>query len=358
MTKQTHKAEVVALNEFHEIPKADRIVYTNVFGGFPCVVAKKDAKPGSLWVYIQPDSLVDVNRPEFKFLDAPGNGVRADRHARIKTRKFKKQQSMGLLIPAPKGAKEGDDLAEQLGIKHYEPKVKGPSRTEPDTMYNRMARKIMRRSKKYGEKPSSLVVPYYDIDALRRYPNAFEGKTVVVTEKIHGSNVAYCWESRGWLHKLFYWNRDHFFRVRSRTVWRKPEDKWYHCTAATEGVRKFVKETGLVLFGEVYGPGVQKGFDYGVTEPTFVAFDAFHQKLGWISRGVLTSFCKYYKIPVVPTLFVGTYDFDTVVALAEGKSELGGDHIREGVVVELLDPSEGPVRQLKAVGMGYYELSE
>ena len=355
MTTSTHKCEVVQLDEFHEIPKADRIVRTDVFGGYPCVVSKKDAVPGSLWVYIPPDSLVSVDRKEFKFLDAPGNGVREDRKVRIKTRKYRKQQSMGLLIPAPKGAQVGDDLASHFGVEHYEPPVKGESMHAPKG--NKFLKRILRRSALYGEPAPKLRAPYYDVDALRRHPDFFVGHRVVMTEKIHGSNVAYANEGRGFLHRIFKPHKDQSFRVRSRTVWKKPEETWYHCRAATDEVRALVKENpGLVLYGEVYGPGVQKGFDYGVEEPTFIAFDVYCQARGWLSWDALVGLCISYNIPHVPVLYEGDFDAEKAYELAEGKTTIGGDHVREGVVIQTHEEN-APVRQLKCVGMGYYENS-
>lgn len=356
MTISTHACEVVKLTEFHLIDGADRIMRADVFGGYPCVVATKDALPGSLWVYIPPDSVVKVTRPEFSFLDAPGNGVREDRTVRIKTRKFRKQQSMGLLIPAPKGVKEGDDCAEMLEITHYEPPEKGEAFTAPTGKLERLARMIFRRSMKYGEKPPGMVVPYYDIDALRRHPQLFGGKHVVVTEKIHGSNVAYAWKFRGWFHRIFRPQREQHLRVRSRTVWKSPHQNWYHCTAVTEGIKELLRENpDFVLFGEVYGPGVQKRFTYGVTAPTFVGFDLWNTGTQrWLDPAITLEVCQEFNVPHVPVLYTGEFDFAKIVALAEGNAVLGGSHVREGVVITVRDEA-ATVRKLKCVGVGYYE---
>jgi len=353
LMSSTHKAEVVKITEALPIAGADKILLTLVWGGFPCVIAKEGFIPGSLYVYIQPDSVVKVTRPEFAFLDAPGNGVREDRTVRIKTRKFRKQQSMGLLIPAPAGAHAGDDYAEKLEITHYEPPEKGEA-TPPTTRLEKIARMIFRRS---VEKPPGMHVPYYDINALRRHPQLFKGKNVVVTEKIHGSNVAYAWKFRGWFHRIFRPTREQHLRVRSRTVWKNPVHNWYHCTAVTENIKKLLRERPhLVLFGEVYGPGVQKKFDYGVKKPTFVGFDLWNTTQGhWLFMEDLFGLCKMYEIPHVPILYKGMFDFKKISALAEGKAVLGGNHVREGVVITVEDDTIGPVRQLKCVGIGYYE---
>lgn len=355
MVSSTHKCEVVRIDECHPIPGADRIVRVDVFGGYPCVIRKEDWAPGRLWCYIPPDSLVPVSRPEFKFLDAPGNGVRADRTVRIKTRKYKKQESFGLLIPCPKlDAKEGDDLAGTLEVKHWQPDTK--PQPVPLTKMEKLARLITGRSFRYGEKPPGISAPYYDIEQLRRHPSVFEGRMVHVTEKIHGSNVCFAWKPRGFWHRLLRPGREQNLRVRSRTVWKPPHDNSYHCRCVTKEIKRFLEHEGdtHVLYGEVYGPGVQKGFGYGVTKPTFVAFDIWSLRYhAWASFHRFVELCDLYDIPMAPVLYQGKYDFDKITELSEGRTVLGrGVHVREGVVVHCDD---APFRKLKCVGTGYYE---
>jgi RNA ligase (TIGR02306 family) len=135
---------------------------------------------------------------------------------------------------------------------------------------------------------------------------------------------------------------------------------WY-TDAAPDTVRAFVENNpDMVIFGEVFGPGVQKGFDYGEEGPTFRAFDVFdtvnERYLPWdeFEYDMTAHF-----IPIVPELYRGPFYFDHITELAEGKSTIGGSHVREGVVISLDEPSEVPiVRQLKCVGVGYYEKSE
>lgn len=350
MVVSTHKCEVVQLDEAFPIENADRILRVDVFGGYPCIVGKADFKPGSLWIYVPPDSLVPVRRKEFDFLASKAN---KDGFARIRTIRLRKQTSMGLLIPAPAKAKVGQDLADSLGVKHYEPPVKGPQYTKPRSKIQKWIGIIARRSYRYGERPPNIHVPHYDVDALRRFKYAYEGKQVVVTEKVHGSNVAYTWQKRGLLDRILY--KKDGFRVRSRTVWQKTNKSSWYTNAATKNIKDFTKLfPELVLFGEVYGPMIQSGFDYGVTEPTFIAFDIWNAKFKrWLSHDDFLYWTAAYDIPRVPVLATGEFDFDLITELAEGKSLIGGSHVREGVVVSVVGENE-LVRQLKVVGLGYY----
>jgi hypothetical protein len=80
----------------------------------------------ALGAYIQPDSVVDTTRPELALLAQP---------ERIKVRRLRGVVSMGLLIAAPEGAQEGDDVAAQLGVTRYEP----PAQPHPSEGEGRLA---------------------------------------------------------------------------------------------------------------------------------------------------------------------------------------------------------------------------
>jgi len=357
----THKAEVVKLGELLPIEGADRIGYVMVHGGYPCVVSKEDYEAYELWVYITPDSLVDSSRGEFAFLNdkfAQFKEVDGKQYVRIRARKFKKQPSMGLLIPAPRGARLGQDLAKSLGILHYEPPTPG---TEHLKEYGWVRRRLMKwanRANRYARK--GLQLPYYDIEALRRYPEVFAGANIVVTEKLHGSNAAYVWgDYRPW---WFPWINRPRLLGRSRTVWRDLKDKSHiWAQAVTPELERFCKENpNLVLFGEIVGPGVQD-LEYGLEKPTFFAFDIYdsHSKsyLNWYT---LESFLRLYDILQVPQVTYGRFELDSVLRLAEGPSLLA-NHCREGIVVKTIFESAHPQigrMILKAVGSGYLERSK
>src|SRR4051812_40299573 len=110
-TKSTHKVEVVpVVMKPHENASALSIV--SAFGYTVCVKTE-DWKDIPLAAYIPPDSICP-DTPEFAFLGT---------NKRIRVRKMRGVFSYGLLVPAPKGAKIGDNVAEALGIIHYEPLI-------------------------------------------------------------------------------------------------------------------------------------------------------------------------------------------------------------------------------------------
>lgn len=321
----THKVEVAPV-KLEPHPNADSLSVVRVYGYTVCV-RTADWRDGMLGAYIPPDSIVDTTRPEFAFL---ANGKPTHR---VKAKKLRGVVSFGLLIPAPEGAKDGDDVAKRLGVTHYEPPITN--------------------AKTGGEAESPprplACLSKYDIDSLRRYGDLFKpGEYVYVTEKIHGANARYAWvDGRMW--------------CGSRTEWKR-EDKdilWWR--ALTPEMEEFCKAyENCVLYGEVYG-NVQH-LKYGCkNEVKFAAFDILGVNGTFVEVADMRPLLEHFLIPAVPLLYEGPYDFEKMCELAEGQSTMhGADHVREGCVVrpriERWHQAIGRVC-LKVVGAGYLERS-
>jgi RNA ligase (TIGR02306 family) len=319
MDKSTHKVEVVEVKLLPH-PNADTLSVVKVFGGYSVCVRSADWQDGALGAYIPPDSIVDSSRPEFAFLAG---------HERIKVKKLRGIVSMGLLVPAPAGAKLGDNVAELFGVTHYEPPMPLVSGGE-------------------DEPAPPGFHPIYDVDSLRRYAHLFSpGEQVWVTEKIHGANARFC-----------YANGE--MRVGSRTTWKKynPQNLWWRAVESYPEVVEFCKANpNITVYGEVYGQ--VQDLKYG-TKPGEVRLAIFDLLLGteWLDP----SFAKITGdgLPWVPCLSEGMpFDLEAILALAEGKTLIpGADHLREGIVIKPLqertDPEVGRVC-LKVVSNGYLE---
>lgn len=145
----------------------------------------------------------------------------------------------------------------------------------------------------------------------------------------------------------------------SHTGWKKENEKsiWWQAYANHREINDFcIANPGMILYGEVYGQ--VQDLKYGVTSGVrLVAFDILKGN-EWLSYADFLHMCTTYKIPKVPTLYVGPYSYSLIEELAEGKSILAKEaHVREGCVVkpviERTDPCIGRVI-LKMVGNGYY----
>lgn len=186
--KSTHKVEVVRVRpELH--PNADKLMVVPVWGYTCCISihdwrdVPRDEDGYILAAYVPPDSIVDVRRPEFEFLrtKAVFNGDGSVKEYvvdqtitefRTKAKRLRGIVSYGFLLPAPAGSQVGEDLAEKLGVTHYEP-----------------AMEQVKNLATGGEACSGPTVFHvkYDVDSMRRFNQAFKhGEPVVVTEKLDG----------------------------------------------------------------------------------------------------------------------------------------------------------------------------
>src|SRR5271166_512909 len=153
MGVDTHKVEVVPV-VLEKHPNADKLSVVRVYN-FTCVVNTTDWQGVTQAAYVQPDSVMP-DKPEYRFLKETSN-LRKERddlwnklqpdhesdlaredynqklaalearidantkYLRIAVKKLRGVISMGMLLPCPEGAEIGDDVAELLGITHYEP---------------------------------------------------------------------------------------------------------------------------------------------------------------------------------------------------------------------------------------------
>lgn len=406
--KSTHKVEVVPL-VLERHPNADRLSIARVFG-FSCVTATDQWAGRALAAFVPPDSLVPVDRPEFAFLAKDAN---ADGLARIKARRLRGALSFGLLVPAPAGAKEGDDVADLLGVTHYVPRPKGAAGDQRGGLFAG------------GEVAPAPPVPAvkYDLESGRRYAQRVftPGEPVVVTEKLHGANARYvfvdgrmhCGSRTEW--KKEFPSYDHVTedglaanllqankarahkpgwvelteaaaREKAREVLADLAEKtrnprknlWWQALDATPELRTFCeKNPGVVVYGEVYGAVQDLNYGHQKGEVSFAVFDLMKDGK-FMDFGDAYSLAYLWDLPWVPTLSGGAFpgstdpgeyhampfDFDTVCEMAEGKTTLVSarhpnvQHVREGVVVRPLKERYDPVVGrcvLKFVGCGYLE---
>ena len=175
-----------------------------------------------------------------------------------------------------------------------------------------------------------------------------EGQEVVITEKIHGTNVRisrvctekfkFPWYKRLW--NKFVGRPKGYFTVGSHHVIKWYDDAIYHRAAKQYGLDKLGDEwNGYIFYGEIYGKKIQH-LSYGVPpgELRLAIFDIMYKNewgqahyLPWCE---VVDICKNLNLPTVPELYIGPWKSD-LVKLADGKSTIpGAKHHREGFVVK------------------------
>lgn len=319
MALSTHRVEVVPVR-LEEHPNADSLSIVRVFGYTVCV-RTADWVGVDLGAYVPPDSIV----PDTELFSFLGE------HRRVKVKRLRGVVSQGLLVPAPEGSSVGDDVAEVLGVTHYEP-------PEPLSTGGEDA------------KPPRGFHPVYDVESFRRYGAMVfhPGEHVIVTEKIHGANARYC----------FY---DGKMNAGSRTRWKRyaKDNIWWKALGATPEIEAFCRDyPGVTVYGEVYGQVQDLRYGTGPGEVRLAVFDLLDERGNWFAPKPARMIGK--RLPWVPSVAERVpFDRRTIEEMAEGPSLVpGASHVREGVVVKPLverwDDEVGRVC-LKIVGNGYLE---
>lgn len=319
----THRIEVVpVVLEPH--PNADTLSIVHVWN-YTVVVRTNDWAGKDRGAYILPDSVVP-NNETFAFL----NGK-----TRIGAKRLRGILSYGLLVPAPKGAQFGEDVAEQLGITHYHPL------TSEDT------------SQKSGWEAApapSGFFPKFGVEALLRYGHLLNvGESIIVTEKINGESARFHFDGE----------RMH---VGSHTQWKLESDKnnFWRALRNTPALEEFCRAyPDLTVYAEVCG--YTKGFDYGsyMNIPQVFVFDLLRGN-EWINYYEARAIGKnLHWAPIVASniLYSNIAELERLVS---GQSLVeGANHIREGIVVKPLvertHPECGRVC-FKLVSEAYYNL--
>jgi RNA ligase (TIGR02306 family) len=284
MENQNSVCFVATINEIKAIPNADNIEQV-VVGGWNAITKKGEFKEGDLTVIATTDAVI----PE-AFSEKMGVTSYLRKGGRVRTVKLRGVYSECLIIPTKyipgygDRYQDGDDMMEKFGIVKYEPPVK--------QIQLASGRKI-----KWRDNQNFHI--YYKFPNLKNVAGMFtEEDLIEITRKIHGTNARYGIVKKG---KLSFWDKvKKFFKLAdewidyeyiygshncekgsdsqgfySTDVWRTIAEKY----SIKEKLWSYIKNRnveigeGIILYGEIYGAGIQKNYDYGLTDIEFAGFD-------------------------------------------------------------------------------------
>ena len=277
---------VARIGEIVPIPGADNIEVA-LAGGWQAIIKKGEYKVDDLVVVATTDAVI----PE-DLSDAIGVTNYLRKGQRVRTIKLRGMYSECLIIPITyvQGVKrvEGIDVMDMLGIFKYEP---------PAVQIQLASGKKIR----YQKNPNFHV--YHKFPNLKNVPGMFtEEDNVQITRKMHGTNARYGIVKKL---KLSFWDRvKKFFRLADEwieyeyvygshnvekgsdsqgfydtDVWMRVADKFglkeklWHIFKVAKSTGAYNIENGIVIYGEIFGPGIQKNYDYGLEEIEFEVFD-------------------------------------------------------------------------------------
>ena len=327
-----HEVKVIRLGEILPHPNGDMLEITNVWG-YQCIIRKGAHKTGDLMAYIEPDYSLPLDRNEFKFLD-DGKGKS---RLRVTMRRFRGEPSYGLLIPAPQGSSEGDNVMEILGIERWEPP---PPKGEG----------LMRGIQVSGP---DIPAPVYDLENWKKHTWAIpEGEEVLYLEKLHGTSSRfvfhngemYCgsrttWKMKPGQHvKNIEWVDVQTGEQNNKEI-VAPPNTWWACLEQNPWIEDWCRNhPNMVLYGEIYGPSVQGAdFAYGKSagQYGFAAFDILHNGR-WVDNVELFDnpiYCTGLN-ETVRLLHRGQHNSEYLINLAEKPSVYPKQKIREGIVLK------------------------
>ena len=318
MENQNSVCYVATIKEVRAIEGADNIELV-IAGGWNAITKKGEFKEGDLTVIATTDAVI----PE-AFSEKMGVTSYLRKGGRVRTVKLRGVYSECLIIPTKyipgygDRYSDGDDMMEKFGIVKYEPPVK--------QIQLASGRKI-----KWRDNQNFHI--YYKFPNLKNVDGMFTGEDLVeITRKIHGTNARYGIVKKS---KLSFWDKvKKFFRLAdewidyeyiygshncekgsdsqgfySTDVWRTVAEKYN----IKEKLWSYIKNRnvevgeGIILYGEIYGAGIQKNYDYGLTDIEFAGFDVKlrGEYLSTYDAWVLIE--NHLKLPYVEVLHYGDW---------------------------------------------------
>jgi RNA ligase (TIGR02306 family) len=368
------KVEVVEIASCVKHPGADRLSLVTLKGMDWVVITSllEDGNhrydPGDKAIYIPIDSVLPEKLETFLFPE--GSAITLTK-SRIKTIKIRGAYSQGMILdfsqelenlyPGVSAFKKGDDLTQFLGVKKYEP----PEESIP--YYKGLTRNLPKNNPNFDK--------YTDLQNLKKYPDVFgEGDTIYCSEKLHGTStrlgLVKLADNRWWkrlirkIEKLLKISLlpeyEYVWGTRNLQLQQKLVKKVYYSKDIYTQIFNQYKdklEKDVVLYGEIVGDGIQKGYTYGC-QPGEWKFFCYDVKVngGFLSYSDFVKYCDDREIPRVPELYVGPFDKEFVSKLRDGKSLIGHQKVREGIVIkpilESMDPFVGR-KALKYISDAY-----
>jgi RNA ligase (TIGR02306 family) len=324
-------ATIQKIKNIRKHPNADTLSIGEILGWRVVFNHTKDPyKEGDLVVYVVIDTVLPDTNPNFEFL--------RNKYFRIKPIRLRGEESAGICFPVSivpgycgmtlngngfhfnrknnsgelHGIHEiGDDVADLLGIKHYEKPM-------PAELAGRA----------FGSFPGFLIIT--DEDNLRTYPDALPelwGRPYYITRKDDGSSGTF-----------FIHNGE--FGVCSRRIHLKPSESNGFWRMARKYdienvLRKAFPNTNVAIQGEICGPGIQKN-KLGLKEMELHVFNIFDiTDRRYMDYSKLVEFSTNYNIPMVALIDEGTafrFNLTELIELAnKQKYPTGGP--AEGIVI-------------------------
>lgn len=343
-----------------EHPNADALEIGRIgsSNGWQVVVKKGLYRTGDYVAYIGENSVVPKETlKKYGFWNyEKGLGLLSGKKGdRVKMVKLRGEHSLGICIPIEQCIISdvilyklndtvvtiGDDVKDLLGVTKYEPPIP-----------IQLAGEVFNAGQDVGV--------HYDISDIKNYPDELvDGENVQITVKLHGTNCSIVCVTRNGLirNNIDEWMSTSYPDARviigskglsAQGLFFKDNEN-NNRNLYLNTVRGIVDtiadyslsivDTECITFvGELFGSGVQTGFDYGCTKPMFRVFDVYHgyrNQGRYLNDDELDRVVESTGISRAPVVYRGSYSYDILDNLAnDSETEFNCSHVREGVVVK------------------------
>ncbi|MDX1370837.1 MAG: RNA ligase family protein [Nitrososphaeraceae archaeon] len=316
-------ATIAKIDKIYEHPNADHLEIA-LIRGWQVIVLKNNYQEGERVIFFEIDSFIPTY-DEFKFLEKSClREVEGIKGYRIKTVRLRGELSQGLITKLDflNTIKYGDqwtdkpigtDVTELLGVLNYNDLEMGDFISSPSYVLKREEDRVQNLTNKWD---------YYK--KLRYY----------TTEKLEGMRCS-IWKIP---------NGEVQFGMKNKLI--NTSDHPFVLKMNELGVPNVLKEMDepLLLAGELIGPKIQGNY-YKLAKHKFFAFTLYNYKdYRRKSYKEYSEFCFVHNIPMVPLIYFNIRlpeDPLTLVALANGKSRINQEVMREGLIYRSIDTNDG-----------------
>lgn len=339
-------ATIRVIQSINPIAGKDRVEIATV-DGWTCMVSKADRfTVGTKCIFCEPDSVFPATE-QWEFLKKY--------NYRIKTQKFKDGNketiySQGLVLPLsilPKvvNLEIGDDVTKELGITQWEDTM--DREVTKDVISKKYPKWLMRFgwfrklvTKKKTLKGFPSFIAKTDEERIQNcYEFSQSEPTWVATEKVDGQSGTFLvMKSKSLFNKYEY-------HVYSRNYENNDPNSSYNIVFNKYNLKKVLtdliekyKWDWIAIQGECIGPGIQKN-KYKVKEYDLFAFNLITPTGRYSTDDMVKELVPLGVkcVPVLTHLSLMGKSCDEILNMANGKSELNKDSLREGIVFRSLD---------------------
>jgi len=341
-------AFIARINQIIPIPGADNVEQATV-GNWSCIIKKDQYAEGDLIVCATTDAVIPETLAEKMNVT---NYLRSGN--RVRTIKLRGVYSECLIIPFMytemeiSKLKEGMDVMSYMSIVKYEPPAK--------QIQLASGKKI-----RYSENPNFPI--YYKFPNIKNVNNMFTQEDIVqITRKIHGTNARYGIVKKN---KFTLWDKiKRFLRITDKwyqyefvigshnvekgsdsqgfydtNVWYEIADKYKIKEKLWNFARQYSTPedfgSGFIIYGEIYGAGIQKNYDYGLKDIEFAVFDIKENGEYYSAAATEATTRALLELPHIPVLYFGPWSQEIQDSFTFKNFIEGTKVPHEGVVIKL-----------------------